>query len=211
MNNRIKIISIDELKKALPGYSPEKADEFHVESAKLANKLFSQELKNIKNKKVVLTCGGSASGKTEFIEKFFIAEEFSGIIFDSTLSKIEGTQIKIKEIIKSGNEPIICFILPDNLKRCFAAFNKRDRKIPELRFYETHSGAREVALWVAKNFPEIEILVYQNSYQPKNLEEDQLSFAIVEFDNKNELVGFLEENQISKKEIKKLIEKNYEN
>jgi hypothetical protein len=211
MQNRIKIISIDELKKALPGYSPERADEFHVESAKLANKLFSQELKKIRNSEVVLMCGGSASGKTEFIEKFFITENFDGMIFDSTLSRLEGLQIKIKEIKKSGNEPIICFILPDDLRRCFTAFNKRDRKIPELRFYETHSGARKVALWLAKKNPEVEILIYQNSYQPNNLEEDQLSFGIVKFEGKKELIDFLEESQLSEKEVKKMIEKENEN
>lgn len=211
MEKRLKIISIDELKKALPGYSPQKADDFHSESAKLANKLFDEELKKIKNKKVVLMCGGSASGKTEFIEKFFITENFDGIVFDSTLSKIDGTKIKIKKIKKSGNEPIVCFILPDNLKRCFSAFNKRDRKIPEIRFYETHSGARKTALWLAKEFSEIEILIYQNSYQPKNIEEDQLFFALLEFENKKEMLNFLEEKQISEEEIKKLISQQYEN
>jgi hypothetical protein len=211
MENRLKIISIDELKKALPGYSPEKADDFHSESARLANKLFAQELKKIKSKKVVLMCGGSASGKTEFIDKFLITDEFDGIIFDSTLSKIEGTKIKIKEIQKSGNAPIVCFILPDDLKRCFAAFNKRDRKIPEIRFYETHAGARKIALLLAKEFPEVEILIYQNSYQPKNLEEEQLFFALLEFENKKEIVNFLEEKQITEEEIRKLIQKAYEN
>jgi hypothetical protein len=166
--HRLKIISIDELKKALPGYSPEKADDFHTESAKIANKLFDQELKKIKNQEVVLMCGGSASGKSEFIEKFFITEKFDGMIFDSTLSKIDGAEIKIKQIKKSQNTPIVCFILPDDLRRCFAAFHKRDRKIPEGRFYETHCGAREVALWINKNYPEIEILIYQNLYQPDN-------------------------------------------
>jgi hypothetical protein len=99
--HRLKIISIDELKNALPGYSPQKADDFHSESAKIANKLFDQELRKIKNKEVVLMCGGSASGKSEFLEKFFIPEGFDGLIFDSTLSKIDGTAIKIKQIKKS--------------------------------------------------------------------------------------------------------------
>lgn len=208
---RLKIISIDELKKALPGYTPEKADNFHSESAKIANKLFDQELKKIKNQDVVLMCGGSASGKSEFIEKFFITEKFEGMIFDSTLSTFEIAKIKIKEIKKSGNVPVICFILPDDLKRCFSAFNKRDRKIPESRFYETHSGARKVALWISENYPEIEILIYQNSYQPKNLEEDLLSFALLEFEEAQERIVFLKRSQFSEEEIRELIiSKTYE-
>ncbi len=208
MEELLKIISIDEIKKCLPGYSPEKADDFHTESAKIANKLFDQELKKIRGKKIVLMCGGSASGKSEFIEKFFIAEDFEGIVFDSTLSSLEGAEIKIKNIVKSGNIPIICLILPDNFRRCFSAFNKRDRKIPEFRFYETHSGARKVALWVAQNYQEVEILVYQNSYQPNNLEEDQISFQIEKFISKKEMIDFLLDNQYSEKEINDLIINN---
>jgi hypothetical protein len=206
-NNILQIISIDELKKALPNYSPEKADDFHTESAKLANKLFDQELKKIKNKKVVLMCGGSASGKSEFIEKF-LTKDFEGIVFDSTLSNKEGAEIKINNIKKSGNIPIICLILPDNFRRCFSAFNKRDRKIPEIRFFETHCGAREVALFLAEQYQEIEFLIYQNSYQPQNKEEDQLAFSLIEFGTKKEMINFLKQNQYSKEEIKKLIVEN---
>ncbi|NBV06417.1 MAG: hypothetical protein EBS06_04165 [Proteobacteria bacterium] len=65
-----KVISIDEEKEFLPGFSPENADSFHLESAKIANKKFDQELKKVKGKKAILMCGGSASGKTEFIESF---------------------------------------------------------------------------------------------------------------------------------------------
>lgn len=206
-NNILQIISIDELKKALPNYSPEKADDFHTESAKLANKLFDQELKKIKNKKVVLMCGGSASGKSEFIEKF-LTKDFEGIVFDSTLSNKEGAEIKINNIKKSGNIPIICLILPDNFRRCFSAFNKRDRKIPEIRFFETHCGAREVEIFLAEQHQEIEFLVYQNSYQPQNKEEDQLTFSLIEFGTKKEMINFLKQNQYSKEEIKKLIVEN---
>ena len=207
MDNRLKIISIDELKKALPGYSPEKADDFHIESAKLADKLFGQELKKIKKKKVVLMCGGSASGKSEFIEKF-LTKDFEGIVFDSTLSNKDGAKIKINNIKKSGNIPVICLILPDNFRRCFSAFNKRDRKIPEARFFETHSGCREVALFLLKEYEEIEFLIYQNSYQPKNIDEDELVFSEIKFEGKKEMILFFKQIQFSKEEIAKLIVEN---
>lgn len=204
---RLKIISIDELKKALPEYSPQKADEFHRKSAKIADKLFDQELKKIKNQKVVLMCGGSASGKSEFIEKFFITEKFGGLIFDSTLSKIDGAEIKIKKIKKSGNSVVICLILPDDLRRCFAAFNKRDRKIPEDRFYETHCGSRQVAAFLAKEFLEIEILVYESLYEFGSEKNDPLFFREKLFRNRREMINFLERNLLSKEEIKtKIIE-----
>jgi len=202
MSEALKVISIDEIKKAFPGYSPKKADQFHSESAKLANKLLGLQLKKIKGKQIVLMCGGSASGKSEFIEKFLISEKFEGVIFDSTLSNVSGTEIKIQRIKKSGNLITVCFILPDNLKRCFAAFNKRDRKIPEERFYETHSGARKVALWIAKECDEVEILVYQNFYRTNDIIFEEKIFK-----SRKEKISFLEKVQVSEKEIKELITK----
>ena len=202
--NKINIISIDELKKGLPNYSPKKADEFHLESAKLANMLFDEELKKIKNERIILMCGGSASGKTEFIEKFFIPNfsNFNGIIFDSTLSTAEGVKIKIKKIKKSGNKPEICLILPNNLKRAFAAFHKRDRKIPEYRFYETHCGSREVALFVAKNYPDIPIAVYSSFYYSDNITEHLLFMPIRAQNIKSLLTKILLSKALIKKDIR---------
>lgn len=215
-----KVISIDEEKEFLPGYSPENADNFHVESAKKANKKFEQELKKIRNKKVILMCGGSASGKTEFIAKFCPTEsenpsdEISGIVFDSTLPTEKGAKIKIKKILKSKNVPVICFILPFSLTRCLRAFHERDRKIPESKFFKTHSGARKVALSIAKNHPEIELLIYYNRLiSEAKLDGDSqivagengLGFVEISFDNKNEMISFLEKEQCSEEEIKALI------
>lgn len=207
-----KIISIDDEKESLPGYSPEKADDFHTESARSANKKFDQELRKIKNKEVVLMCGGSASGKTEFIAKFCPTEgeNFEGLVFDSTLPSEKGAEIKIKNIKKSGNIPVICFVLPFSLTRCFRAFHKRDRKIPESRFFETHSGARKVALWIAKNHPEIEILIFYNHLSEEIPDEnfsdsDGFGFTKISFDNRNEMISFLEKEQCSEEEIKALI------
>jgi hypothetical protein len=215
-----RIVSIDEEKESLLGYSPDKADDFHIESAKSANKKFDQELKKIKNKKVILMCGGSASGKTEFIEKFCPTikidenDDLEGIVFDSTLATENGAETKIRNIKKSGNIPIVCLILPISLRDSFSAFCKRDRKIPETKFYETHSGARKVALFLAQKYLDVEMLVYVNSYDRGNLEENELSFARVDFEDsaennaKEELINFLQQNQFSEEEILQLVIEN---
>lgn len=215
-----KVISIDDEKELISGYSPENADFFHLESAKIANKKFDQELKKIKGKNVVLMCGGSASGKTEFIAKFCPTEtdqsaEISGIVFDSTLATENGAETKIRNIKRFGNIPVVCLVLPYSLTRCFKAFHERDRKIPEARFFETHSGARRVALWIAKNHPEVDLLIYYNRLIDEadksdgDLQiaqtEDGLGFAEISFESKNELIAFLEEAQCSEEEIKTLI------
>jgi len=194
------IIDLDEIKKEIPGYSPEKADEFHEQSAKIANKIFDMRLKEMKNQNIVLMCGGSASGKSEFLAKF-LPESFEGIVFDSTFSTPEGAEIKIKNMQKSGNTPILCVILPKNLKDSFTAFQNRERKIPEYRFYETHSGARKTALWVAKNFPEVEILVYENQYDAFDQEEEELPYSQKQFDDKEDLLEFLQEIQYTEEGI----------
>lgn len=217
-----KVISVDDEKEFLPGYSPEKADDFHRESARNADKKFEQELKKIRNTKVVLMCGGSASGKTEFIAKFCPTEsenpteKLSGIVFDSTLPTEEGARVKIKKIVKSGNVPVVCFVLPYSLTRCLKAFHERDRKIPESKFFQTHSGARKVALWIAKNHPEVELLIYYNRLLEEVIEsvgeskittKEDLGFVAISFDNKNEMISFLEKEQRSEDEIKTLITK----
>lgn len=139
------IIDIDEIKTFLPGYTPEKADIFHSDSAKIANILFDEAIAKKKNEIIIIMCGGSASGKSEFLAKF-LPEDFSGIVFDSTFSTKEGAKIKIRNIQKSKNIPVVYFILPNSLSRSFLAFHKRARKIPEYRFFETHSGSRKVVL-----------------------------------------------------------------
>ena len=194
------IIDLDEIKEAIPGYSPEKANEFHEQSAKIANKIFDLRLAETENQNVVLMCGGSASGKSEFLAKF-LPETFKGIIFDSTLSNSIGAEIKIKNIKKSNNIPVLCLVLPKNLKDSFSAFCNRERKIPEHRFYETHAGARKTALWVAENFPEIEILVYENQYDASDASEEGLPYSQIKFKNKKDLIDFLRKIQYTEDEI----------
>lgn len=82
------IIDIDEIKKYIPGYTPEKAAEFHTQSAKIADKIFEMGLKERTNRNILLMCGGSASGKSEFLAKF-LPEDFEGLVYDSTLSHTE--------------------------------------------------------------------------------------------------------------------------
>lgn len=146
------VISADEIKKQIPSYSPEKAEVFHRESARLADKLFSQELKKSKHKSVILLNGGTASGKSEFLSTQLKNKKC--IVFDATLSTQLGAEIKLKQILKAKKRPIIYAIIPDDLKRAFIAFLSRDRKFGDSHFYKTHSGSRKTLLWIALNYPQ---------------------------------------------------------
>lgn len=193
------LISIDESKRQILGYAPERAEEFQKESAKLANKSFEKALKSSKWDEVILMCGGSASGKTEFLSEYL--NDFEGIIFDGTLPTMQGAEIKIKEIKKAKKKPIICAVLPDDLKRAFIAFLGRDRKFSDEYFYKTHSGARKTLLEVAKTHPEVEIRIYESSYRGATL-----FFQKIVFNSSRELIEFLNKSQYTEDEILSLVQ-----
>lgn len=192
------IISIDESKKQIVGYAPHKAEEFQKESAKLANKSFDIALKKSLHHEVILMCGGSASGKTEFLSEYLSG--FQGIIFDSTLPTIQGAEIKIKKIIKAKKKPIICAIFPDDIKRAFVAFLGRDRKFSDEYFYKTHSGSRSTLMWVTENHPGVDIRIYESSYEKNNL-----IFKEILFNNPKERIDFLMKNQYTGSDILNLV------
>src|SRR5437667_7512755 len=53
--------------------------------------------------------------------------------------------------------PVIYSVIPDDLGRAFTAFLHRERKFSDSHFYRTHSGSRKTLLWVAKNYPDVEV------------------------------------------------------
>lgn len=193
------LISADEVKKTINKYQPSKAEKFHRRSAKEADKLFERELKQNKEKEVIFMCGGSASGKTEFFSKYLT--DFKGIVFDGTLSTQIGAQIKIKKVQKVRKKPIIYAVLPDDLKRAFIAFLERERKFSDQYFYKTHAGARKTLFWLAQNYPEIKLRIFESSY----VKRDKMDFREFIFNQKQELMQFLQNIQYTEEQILKNI------
>jgi hypothetical protein len=193
-----KLISADEIKKEFEGYDPCKVEVFHRRSTKIADKRFEEELKKNTFNEVVLMCGGTAAGKTEFLSEYL--NDFDGIVFDGTLSTKEGAEIKIKNVLRMKKKPIVCAVLPDSLKRAFVAFLHRDRKFKDDHFYKTHSGSMSTLLWITKNFPNVEMRIYESSYSKKHM-----TFSKLVFPRKEQLIEFLEQAQYTEKEIINLI------
>ena len=189
------IISADEIKKELQNYSPDKAEEFHHESARRADKLFTNALKENSSKEVVLLNGGTASGKTEFLVTQLSKKDF--IVMDATLSTEEFAKNKIRQIVKVSKIPIIYAVIPDDLRRAFIAFLNRDRKFSDSHFYRTHSGSRKTLLWIASNHPEIEINIIESSYTT----QDKLQFAQIKFNNKQKQLEYLISKQMAEDDI----------
>lgn len=189
------VISSDQVKEKLRGYDPRKAELFHVASSKIADKEFGEKLKKSSTKDVILMCGGSASGKTEFLSRHL--SDFDGIVFDSTLPTVEGAKIKIKKILKAKKIPHVYAVFPDNLATAFTAFLHRDRKFGDEHFYRTHSSSRKTLLWIAENYPEIPISLFESRY----LKRGGLLFDEYTFENRSQMIEFLKKSQYTESEI----------
>ena len=189
------IISADEIKKDLPNYSPDKAEEFHHESATRADKLFAEALRKSPFRDVILLSGGTASGKTEFL--ITQLRSIDCIIMDATLSTELGAKNKIRQVIKANKVPIIYAVVPDDLKRAFIAFLNRDRKFSDSHFYKTHSGSRKTLLWTASNYPAVEINIIESSYSIGK----KLQFSQIKFDNRRKLIKYLKNKQMTESGI----------
>lgn len=196
------IIAADEIKKTLPGYTPENSEAFHRESAILADKAFEQALKERPEKTVVLMAGGSASGKSEYVSAYL--EKRKIIILDGTLPTLEGASIKIRKAQKAGKRVQIHLVLPDSLLVAFIAFLNRERKFSLEHFYRTHSNSRKTALAVARLYDDLDVEVYVSDVDFVGT-GSTMSFMHLDFKNRRELVEFLEQNQYTENEIIKKV------
>lgn len=188
------IISIDDFKEQIPGYTPEKASEFHRESAKMADKEFDRIIKQSNIGKVIFLAGGSASGKTEYLYTH-LADE-TAIIYDSTFSHPEGAKIKIEKTRKYKKEIELHLVLPDDIKRSFDAFLGRERQFDVSVFYKTHSESRSTLLWVQDNYPNITIKIIESYYK-----KEHLSFREIKFTTTKKQLEYIDSIQYSIDEI----------
>lgn len=190
------IIAADEIKKSLPGYAPEQAENFHVASAKLADKAYAKALKERPENTVILMSGGAASGKSEYISVYL--EQADAIVVDGTLPSIEGASIKIRNALKAGKHIEVCSVTPSSLLIAFVAFLNRDRKFPVEHFYRTHSSSRKTLLEVADQFPDVPIRIILS-------EGDEISgmaFAEKQFTDRQQMIEFVKNEQYTEQEIR---------
>lgn len=193
------IISADEIKKTLPGYDPARSEDFHSTSAKLADKAFAQALKERLEETIILMCGGTASGKSEYVSAYL--ENKSVIILDGTLPSFGGAKIKIGKALKAGKTVQVHCVMPESLLVAFVAFLNRERKFSVEHFYRTHSSSRKTILEVAKHFPNVEIKLITSH----GAEGSGMSFSEIEFGSRSLLIEFLEARQYTEEEIRNKI------
>ncbi len=194
-----RIISADEIKKTLPGFTPEHSEQFHRASAKIADHQYADTLKNGDEKGVILLSGGTASGKSEYVSVYLMNE--NAIIFDGTLPTFNGAKIKIEKATKAKKLVEICAVLPSSLLVAFIAFLNRERQFPVEHFYHTHFSSRKTLLEIANSFPDVPIRVIIS--ECKNIFQDNptMNFHEKSFKSRQELIAFLEQNQYTEEEI----------
>ena len=137
------IIEVDEYKKQIPGYDPEKSEAFHSQSAKLADKDFQKYLKTGKFREVIFMAGGTASGKTEFA--FSYLDKKHQLVYDGTLKNFSGFKIKvsnIKRYAKNNPKIRVVLVIPEDPSKSFGAFLQRDRKMKNQTFFDTQIRSR---------------------------------------------------------------------
>lgn len=169
------IIEVDEYKKQIPGYDPEKSELFHTESAKLADKDFEKHLKSGKFKEVIFMAGGTASGKTEFAKTYLSRNNI--LVYDGTLKNITGFEIKSKKIKKySKSEIKVVLIVPKDINRALEIFLTRERKMKLNTFFETHSkSAKTISNILSKTKFNVEIYSSEIDEDSKKLKYNILN------------------------------------
>jgi hypothetical protein len=162
------IIEVDEYKKKIVGYDPNNSEDFHIESAKLADRDFYLHLKDPKIKEVIFMAGGVASGKSEYVAQFLRNRE-ECLIYDGTLKNIEGFSIKYKEIKKIKKNVSISLVIPENWNDALDAFYGRERQMSVENFWLTHLKTKITVADVVESFPDVKINLYISTYVDKKI------------------------------------------
>jgi hypothetical protein len=182
------IIEVDEYKKKVKGYSSKRSEDFHKESAMLADKDFCAHLKTKKYKKVILMAGGTASGKTEYARSYLLSK--TALVYDGTLKNFSGLKPKLDKIerySKHIKNIRVVFIIPKNIEYAFAAFLKRERKMHERIFFETHIKSRESLAKILMQ-TKIKVEIYASEYDEKT---GKLSFVRIKLNKGRSFIGKL--------------------
>ncbi len=175
------IIEVDEYKKQVVGYDANKSEEFHLESAKLADKDFTNCLKSKKYSRIIFMAGGTASGKTEFASSYLTHKD--QLVYDGTLKSFDGFKIKlerIKRYDKNNSKVKVVFILPADWVKAFQVFLKRERKMRNETFFETHVKSKLTVVKILKE-TKIRVEIYVSDYDDG---KDKLGFTRIKIINR---------------------------
>jgi len=154
------IVDLDDYKVDLDGYDESDAesnDSVQREASKLSDSDFKKAAKSSEYDELVVVCGGSGSGKTEFAHTYYcdgncmqecgneLDLEINPLVYVTTLSSSksgDGISSKIKYAHKGGISKVrFILIAPKDHEKCYMAFLRRSRKIKPEVFHRSHQAA----------------------------------------------------------------------
>lgn len=183
------IIEVDEYKKQVVGYDANKSEEFHLESAKLADKDFTNCLKSKKYRRVIFMAGGTASGKTEFASSYLTHKD--QLVYDGTLKSFDGFKIKLERIErydKNNSKIKVVLIIPLDWVKSFEAFLKRERKMKNVIFFETQIKSKLTVVKILRN-TKVRVEIFVSRYEEG---KDRLGFIKIKGLNRDKKASLLE-------------------
>lgn len=140
------------------------SNDYNIERHKLYSsatfEMYLRALKEVKNPVVKLTAGGPGAGKSDFLVGIE-AENFNGIIYDSTGGNLEGLHKQIEAARAAGKEVKLYGIIPD-LARARAYTHIREaagqHPVTEASFIKNHVAAIKNLETLAKEGELVHIL-----------------------------------------------------
>ncbi len=183
------IIEVDDYKKKISGYIPDKSEEFHSESAKLADKDFIQQLKTGKYKRIIFMAGGTASGKTEYSTSYLTKKD--QLVYDGTLKNYEGFKIKLQNIKRYSKHEAkvkVVLIIPFDWVKAFEVFLNRDRKMNTITFFETQIKSKLTVVKILRE-TKTKVEIYTSYYEEG---KNRLGYKRVKILSRNKIANLLE-------------------
>jgi adenosyl cobinamide kinase/adenosyl cobinamide phosphate guanylyltransferase len=162
------IIEVDKYKDVVDGYDASRSEDFHIQSAKLADGEFKKCLQSKKYKRIIFMAGGTASGKTEYSTSFLTHKD--QLVYDGTLKEFDGFKIKLQKIQKydkNKSKVKVVLIIPFDWVVAFEAFLKRERKMKMYTFFDTQINSKLTVAKILKD-TKYRVEIYVSKYDEKN-------------------------------------------
>lgn len=203
------VISLDEIKKTLPGYSKETSQSLQksaaIETEKQLIKAINEDTSGI----VRLLGGGPGSGKTEILLPGLI--DYPSVIWDGTLANIPIARKMIDLALSKGKSVEISPIYTP-IQEAFEFAGKRPGRaaIAADPLIERHVGFRENIVKLLEEYPKVEVSVadpktgkiIRNAILRNLVEEGA---ALERFSSRPEMLEFLKKEVYSATDAKRLL------
>lgn len=132
----------------------------HAMYSKAADMLFHRAVEESKNDLVKFTMGGAGAGKSDFVVPH-AADDFDGVVYDSTGWKYEGIKNQIDFAKSQGKDVRVYGIIPDiDVARAYTLQREANGEHPvsEDAFVRTHVGAVKTMIHLINDGVDVRVL-----------------------------------------------------